>query len=222
MRLVNALSGLSMDLCENQVNVIAIESPEVLAEYISELKRQISGEDGQFVLSDKDICRIDKMMEIVLDPWTIDFNSKRIKTKLLQLVKEEADEYFYDSFIETKGMICQYAENLLDKMMYSVSYDMNIDTMSLIKFLDVKVDIQTDKLIDSIIEYIKLLHDLCKIEVVVLVNIKTYLSKKELLYLYQEALYQKVHLILLEATLTEQIDYETIVIIDTDRCVINI
>lgn len=222
MRLVNALSGLSMDLCENQVNVIAIESPEVLAEYISELKRQISGEDGQFVLSDKDICRIDKMMEIVIDPWTIDFNSKRIKTKLLQLVKEEADEYFYDSFIETKGMICQYAENLLDKMMYSVSYDMNIDTMSLIKFLDVKVDIQTDKLIDSIIEYIKLLHDLCKIEVVVLVNIKTYLSKKELLYLYQEALYQKVHLILLEATLTEQIDYETIVIIDTDRCVINI
>lgn len=211
-----------MELWENQVTVIVVESPEVLTEYISELKHQISGEDGQFVLSDKDICRIDKMMEMVIDPWTIDFNSKRIKTKLLQLVKEEADEYFYDRFIETKGMICQYAENLLDKMMYSVSYDMNIDTMSLIKFLDVKVDIQTDKLIDSIIEYIKLLHDLCKIEVVVLVNIKTYLSKTELLYLYQEALYQKVHLILLEAALTEQIEYEKIVIIDADKCVINI
>ena len=151
-----------------------------------------------------------------------DFNSKRIKTKLLQLVKEEADEYFYDIFIETKGAICQYAENILDKMMYSVSYDMNIDTMSLIKFLDVRVDIQTDKLIDSLIEYIKLLHDLCKIEVVVLVNIKTYLSQKELLYLYQETLYQKVHLILLEATLTERIDCETIVIIDADKCVIHI
>lgn len=211
-----------MELCENQVNVIVVESPEVLTEIISEFKRQISGEDGQFVLSDKDICRIDKMMEMVIDPWTIDFNSKRIKTKLLQLVKEEADEFFYDRFIETKGMICQYAENILDKMMYSVSYDMNIDTMSLIKFLDVKVDIQTDKLIDSIIEYIKLLHDLCKVEVVVLVNIKTYLSKTELLYLYQEAQYQKVHLILLEATLTERIEYEKIVIIDADKCVINI
>lgn len=106
--------------------------------------------------------------------------------------------------------------------MYSVSYDMNIDTMSLIKFLDVRVDIQTDKLIDSLIEYIKLLHDLCKIEVVVLVNIKTYLSQKELLYLYQETLYQKIHLILLEATLTERIDCETIVIIDADKCVIHI
>ncbi len=222
MKLVNALSGLSIELCENLVNVIVVESPEVLTEYISELKRQISGEDGQFVLSDKDICRIDKMMEIVIDPWTIDFNSKRIKTKLLQVVKEEADEYFYDKFIEAKGLICQYAENLLDKMMYSVSYDMNIDTMSLIKFLDIKVDIQTDKLIDSIIEYIKLLHDLCKVEVVVLVNIKTYLSKNELLYLYQETLYQKVNLILLEATLTEQIEYEKIVIIDADKCVINI
>ena len=51
---------------------------------------------------------------------------------------------------------------------------------------------------------------------------KTYLSKTELLYLYQEALYQKVHLILLEAALTEQIEYEKIVIIDADKCVINI
>lgn len=222
MKLVNAITGLSIELCENQVNVIVVESPEVLTTYISEIKRQISGEEGQFVLSDKDVCRIDKMMEIIIDPWIIDFNSKRIKTKLLQLVKEEADEYFYDRFIETKGAICQYAENILDKMMYSVSYDMNIDTMSLIKFLDVRVDIQTDKLIDSLIEYIKLLHDLCKIEVVVLVNIKTYLSQKELLYLYQETLYQKIHLILLEATLTERIDCETIVIIDADKCVIHI
>ena len=117
MKLVNALTGLNIELCENQVNVIVIESPEVLTEYISELKRQILGEDGQFVLSDKDICRIDKMVEMIIDPWTIDFNSKRIKTKLLQLVKEEADEYFYDRFIEKKGMICQYAENILDKMM---------------------------------------------------------------------------------------------------------
>ena len=189
---------------------------------MKDMLQKCTGEEGQFVLSDKDVCRIDKMMEIIIDPWTIDFNSKRIKTKLLQLVKEEADEYFYDIFIETKGAICQYAENILDKMMYSVSYDMNIDTMSLIKFLDVRVDIQTDKLIDSLIEYIKLLHDLCKIEVVVLVNIKTYLSQKELLYLYQETLYQKVHLILLEATLTERIDCETIVIIDADKCVIHI
>ena len=94
MKLVNAITGLSIELCENQVNVIAVESPEVLTTYISEIKRQISGEEGQFVLSDKDVCRIDKMMEIIVDPWTIDFNSKRIKTKLLQLVKEEADEYF--------------------------------------------------------------------------------------------------------------------------------
>lgn len=56
--------------------------------------QKCTGEEGQFVLSDKDVCRIDKMMEIIVDPWTIDFNSKRIKTKLLQLVKEEADEYF--------------------------------------------------------------------------------------------------------------------------------
>ena len=55
-----------MELCENQVNVIAVESPEVLTTYISELKRQISGEEGQFVLSDKDVCRIDKMMEIII------------------------------------------------------------------------------------------------------------------------------------------------------------
>ena len=76
MKLVNAITGLSIELCENQVNVIVVESPEVLTTYISEIKRQISGEEGQFVLSDKDVCRIDKMMEIIIDPWTIDFNSR--------------------------------------------------------------------------------------------------------------------------------------------------
>ena len=66
MKLVNALTGLNIELCENQVNVIVIESREVLTEYISELKRQILGEDGQFVLSDKDICRIDNMVEMII------------------------------------------------------------------------------------------------------------------------------------------------------------
>ena len=82
------------------------------------LKKQISGEPGQFVLSENDICRIDKFVEIIVDPWAIDFNSKRIKTKLLQLIKEETEEGLYDKYLETKGILCQYAENILDKMSY--------------------------------------------------------------------------------------------------------
>lgn len=222
MKLVNSLSGLKIDLKENQVNVIVIESPELFTEYVSEIKKQIAGEDGQFVLSEKDICEIDKIMELIVDPWSIDFDSKRIKTKLLQLVKEEADEYFYDKFIEAKSIVCQYAENVVDKIMYPVSYDMNIDTMAFMKFLDIKIEIQSEKLIDIIIEYIKLLHDLCKIEVIVFANVKTYLTKDEVFYLYQVAQYQKIHLIMLEATLTTRMQCEIITIIDADKCVINI
>lgn len=222
MRLVNSLSGLNIDLKENQVNVIVIESPELFTEYVSEIKKQIAGEEGPFILSEKDICKIDKIMELIVDPWSIDFDSKRIKTKLLQLVKEEADEYFYDKFLETKGVLCQYVENVLDKIMYSVSYNMNIDTMAFMKFLDIKIEIQSEKLIDIIIEYIKLLHDLCKIEVIVFANVKTYLTKDEIFYLYQEAQYQKIHLIMLEATLTTRMQCEIITIIDADKCIINI
>ena len=109
--------------------MIVIESPDILSECISELRRQILGEDGQFVLSDKDICKIDKKMELIVDPWTIDLDSKRIKTKLLQLIKEESDEYFYDQFIETKGRMYQYAENILEKISYPILYNISITTM---------------------------------------------------------------------------------------------
>lgn len=222
MKLVHSLTGLHVDMIENQVNVIVIESPKLFAEYVTEMKRQLNGEEGQFVLSDKEICKLEKMLEMIVDPWAIDFNSKRIKSKLLQVAKEEADEYCYEQFLETKGVLCQYAENVMEKISYPVSYNMDIDSMSLFKFLDIKIEIQSEKLIDTLIEYMKLLYDLCKIEVIVLVNIKTYLTDEEIIYLYQEALYQKIHLIMFEATLTKQNKYEKIVIIDADQCVINI
>lgn len=222
MKLVNSELGFGIDLLENEVNVIVVESPEILSQMICGLKKQISGEPGQFVLSENDICRIDKFVEIIVDPWAIDFNSKRIKTKLLQLIKEEAEEGLYDKYLETKGMLCQYAENILDKMSYSISYDMNFDTMALVKFLDFKINMQTEKLIDAIIEYIKLLNNLCKIEIVVLVNIKAYLTSEELFFLYKESMYQKIHLILIESVMAEKMDCEKIVIIDADKCIINI
>ncbi|MGN0350991.1 MAG: type II-A CRISPR-associated protein Csn2 [Roseburia sp.] len=194
MKLVHSPTGLCIDVIENQVNVIVIESPELLAEYVTEIKKQLNGDEGKFVLSDKEICKLEKMLEIIVDPWAIDFNSKKIKSKLLQVAKEESDEYCYEQFLEAKGVLCQYAENVMDKINYPVSYNMDMDSMALFKFLDIKIEIQSEKLIDTLIEYVKLLHDLCKIEVIVLVNIKTYLTEEEITYLYQEALYRECKL----------------------------
>lgn len=222
MRLVHSLSGLNIEMQENEINVIVVESAQLMAEYLTDLRKQLNGEDGQFVLSDKDICKIEKILEVIVDPWSIDFNSKRIKSKLLQIVKEEAEEYYYEEFLETKGAVCQYAEKVLDRMMYPVSYGVDIDVLSLFKFLDVKVDVQSERLLDTLMEYMKLLHDLCKIEVIVLVNIKTYLTAEEIQYLYQETIYQKINLILFEASLTTRMECEKITIIDADQCIINI
>lgn len=60
-----------------------IESPELFSRYVKELFEQSNGEEGNFVLSEgeKEIS-ISKFAEIIINPFSINKNDKRILGKL--------------------------------------------------------------------------------------------------------------------------------------------
>lgn len=63
---------------------------------------------------------------------------------------------------------------------------------------------------------------LCGCNICVFVNLKTFLSKKDLQHLYEFANYQKMYLVLMESCEREKIDGEKTFIIDKDECIIEI
>ncbi|MCM1124772.1 MAG: type II-A CRISPR-associated protein Csn2, partial [Eubacterium sp.] len=93
MRLMCTEFGIDLEIQENRVNVLVIETPNIFAHVIGMLINQMEGKEGSFILSEKDtIMTLGKAAEIIVNPFAIDCNEKRIQQKLYQeLVSEMKD-----------------------------------------------------------------------------------------------------------------------------------
>ena len=223
MILSHASSGLSIDLRENIVNTICVESPESFCKLITDLKEDLDQGTRHYVLSDDQTeLSMQKNAELIVDPWSIDINSRKIKAKLYGLLTDTANDYFFDSFLELKSHIFRYMEGLADHEPYPLSYDLDLDIGTLLKAVDVRIETGTNSFEEKLVEYLKAVSSMCLIRLVFLVNFKSFLNPEKLKLLYKEAALNKVQLVLFENGYREFVTGEKTVIIDNDRCVIQI
>lgn len=220
MKLVHPELKQVFEFTEEQVNVWVIENPAAFYQYIMQLFKQISGKEGKFVLShEMKELKISKQMDILLEPWSMDFSSRKILGRLYEEIKEIAWES--ENFINTKEMMSDLNRYVLDlehKLPYDIECPEEIDFVQLLKALDIKLEVDAETLLEQLVLYIKLCRRLLHIQVLVLVNIKSYLNKDELVELYKIAAYEKVYLLLLESVDRESIDVERKYVIDNDMC----
>lgn len=81
---------------------------------------------------------------------------------------------------------------------------------------------ESTSILEHIVDYMRLFHQVCKVKVFVFVGIKAFLSEEEMLQLYQMATYENIELLLIEGRYYSCTKYERNVIIDKDRCLITI
>lgn len=223
MKLVHAEYGIEIKLEENQISVLVVESPEKLSELIQELYQSKQNGNGKFLLSEADkLLNMGKLMELVVDPFAVDINEKRILQKLYQEIEAQVLEQLALETAEIQSRIITYLEKITEKNIYPVMYDVEENVLGLMKIYNVRLETESASLLEKLVEYFKLLHQLCKIEVVVCVNLKSYLSETELCQLYEAVFYEKIALILLENVQREKVEGERICIIDRDWCIIDL
>lgn len=223
MMLSHASIGLSVHLEEGTVNVLVLEKPERLQQFICDLKYQLQGQDGEFVLSiDNKEINMSKYSELIVDPWAIDFNSRAIKSKLLAIAKDEVAENLYDSYLEMRAQLMSFMECISERMQYPVQYNSSFEIENLLKFADIKIDMLCDDLVESVTSYIKLIASMGIVRVLFMVNAKSYFGADDLSLIYKEANYNKIQLILIESVQREVIEGEKTIIIDADNCIIEL
>ena len=222
MRLVNVSYNIDIEFAENRTEIISIEGPDIYTEFIQELNSQLDGEAGNFVLSEKnDTLKMDKKVEFIFNPFGVDFNEKRIISKAYNVLKDSAE-----GLDELREKINSSIVNILDEVILRSPYDnfvynLDLDWNTLFKLYDVRVQFEEGKLVDKLIQYIKMLAELLGIRVIFLLNISTFLTKYELQELCKSAQYEKVNLVLLEQRELELTDVKSRShIIDCDRCLI--
>lgn len=214
--------GLEVELCENSVNVLVIENPSFFSELLERLMKQKVGEDAGILFAENaDRLQMSKFVEIIHTPMLIELNSKRILNYMYKELGDICDLFYADEKQKINTMIVDLLDKVAEKEMYPITFNLNTEFSALLKLYDVRLDYQNESLLEKLLDSIKLEKMLCGTRIIILVNIKSFFSVEQLIELYKCAIFNKVQLILLEATQKEIIQYEKCCIIDKDRCYIH-
>ena len=137
MRLVHPDWEYNIEFQENRLNTLVIESPIAMRNYVQELISQSQGEDGFFVLSEEDeLLDISKKLTVIVDPFSMDFNQRKIISKINSQLKDIA--VGEDLLCETNEIISkflQYAADLEFDMPYPLQHKESIEIADVIKIM---------------------------------------------------------------------------------------
>ena len=126
MKLAHVDIGRTIELDCGKTTEWIIESPALFQKYVQLLNLQVNGEDAGFVLSDDDlILDISKCMEIVVNPFALDFEDRRIQKKLYSQLQKIA--YGEEMFVDTQKLNADLQSYIL-RLESICGYDIEIDT----------------------------------------------------------------------------------------------
>lgn len=208
-----------IEFTENTVNVLIIENPRAFREAVRMLMLQSSGESGDYILSEDFVpIEISKHAEVITDIFEINFDSKKITTKLNQLICEQSRDY-YDEVQNVISEINKLGSELALKFESYITFDVVEDVSGVIKLLNFSIDKENMDLSEQILEYIRICRNFFKKRLFIFINLKSCLTPQELELLYKSILYEKFDVLLIESfQKSEPLQYEQTKIIDIDLC----
>lgn len=221
MKLVNAELFLNINIEENKPVVLTIENPKVMTEVIGQLYELCNSGEGDFVLSEggKQLS-FERTTEIIINPFQIDFNSRKVQSKLYSELLDAEINYAEEKAI-IQSLIIEYLDKLTQNVPYEmISNDLDLDSMKLFKMFEVRIEAQCNSLLERLVEYTKILSRLLRKRLLVFVSISSYLDTNELNALYEICNYNKMKVLLIESHELYLPFHTKTYIIDKDKCMI--
>lgn len=191
--------NLRIEFIENTVNVLILEDSVQFSEIVYLLKCDEKVLESPFVLSESDkFLQISKEMEIIVDPFSLDFNSRKIQQQLYKEMEIVATEFDVEK-AEVNGRMLYLIEGIQERLQYqNIAYNLEFSWENLLKLYQVHFEPLCVSLLEKLVEYIKIASNLLNLKVIGFVNLKLYLTEEQLHYLYEIAFYNKVNLLLIE------------------------
>ena len=222
MKAIYAKYGIELVLEENQVITLVVENPRVMSDMLRDIYRQVNGEEGGWILSENDkIFSLEKTGVLLDNPLTADCNEKKILTKLYKELSEQAKTSLYEECTQVNSHVVDFLEKLFDTVPYHLGMELDMDIAGLLKLYGVKIETDGADVLETLIDYLRAISSICNIHVVWILNLKQFLTEKQVGQLYEFCFYEKIYLINLEGQKNYTLKQEKCVIIDKDLCVID-
>jgi len=222
MKAIYAKYGIEFSLEENRIVTLVVENPQVMSYMLRDIYRQISGEEGGWILSENDkIFPLEKNGVLLDNPLNADCNEKKILTKLYKELSEQAKTSLYEECTQVNSHIISFLEKLFETVPYHLEMELDVDVAALLKLYGVKVESDVADVLETLIDYLRAISSICNIHVVWILNLKQFLTEEQVDQLYEFCFYEKIYLINLEGQKNYTQKQEKCVIIDKDLCVID-
>ena len=221
MTITDSENQLVIDMKESHVAVLVMERPDTFSDFVYKFAAQCEGSPGDIVLSeDGKILPISKNAVIVSDYYSLDLNSRQIQGRLYQQLNDLAGDLSIEKSGFTSQGICMM-EKLLDMSLFDhVTYDLELDWNNIFKMFKVRIEEDYLTLSEKLISFMRVCKELMGFKLLVLVNLKSYLTGESLHEIYKMANYLDLNILLLEHGESEKVEGEKIYIIDKDKCII--
>ena len=203
---------------EECVHILTIKDSKCFSHLIGILNDKINGLESNeiFLLDDKEEeLKLEKNAYMILDVFNIDYNSKKILSKIYDIISENIKKN-QDYVIENIALnLRNYIISEINELPFEFTMKSELDIPEILKIYNLKID---GEMYHSILEKIELLIDLLatlKISnILIIPNLKSFLGDVELVELYKYSLYNNINLLLIERNFNSKLKYENNIIID--------
>lgn len=222
MKLAHLDHTFQIEIPEGYVQKLIVEAPKAMADFILDFRAQAEGREGRWVLSqDGDLLKIAEECELIVDLFDLDRNQKKL-LKVLQeeIVREISDTELLLQWREVSAGMEVLLNSAIESVGYEIAYQ-EPELKALLKMVDLKFKESAEGYVESLLEYLQLVAEVRRVRLFILVNATAFLTKEELSYLYEQVMYQKYRLLLLDTRdVTVRAEQERTMILDQDYCVI--
>jgi len=205
----------NIELKEGSINVIEIENKKYFFRFISDLYNLDSNiTDNIIFYKENEENNYNGKVKVYLNYFELDFNSRKTIANISKYVSNNILEEDKDILQREYLKIIKIFKKIVNEIDLPFSIDGEVDIDNLLKVLKLGIN-EKDELLDNLL----LLIDIEKIfngeNILIFVNLKQYLSKKELIELYKYAIYNQIQIILIDSQCYGgTLDYENKLIID--------
>lgn len=214
------INGFENEIIFNNdnISILQINDSKCFSHIIEAINDKINGIDNNeiFLLNDdEEEINMSKNAYLIFDLFNIDYNSKKILNKLYDIISDNIQKSQELEFEELSLKLRNYIIQEVNELPFEFVMDRELGIPEMLKSYDLKIDSDN---YSNILERVELLIDLISTlkisQILIIPNLKIFLSDDELVELYKYSLYNNVNLLVIERDNRNKLMYEQLLLID--------
>ena len=209
------------DTTGEKVNTIIIENPQFFCRIVNEIYRQTEGDDGKAVVSKNGkIIDLNKNVELLTSFVPFEINRKSIVSKINTEVEKSIISG--EKYLKMTELLAQI-ESLIEAAAFEYNCNIELTKMSvgsIIKAVGITVCDDYDSLAEKVLDYMELVRDFEADKLFITVDLRDYLSDKEMGEFLETIISHQYNLIMIESHERQLLPAENRLVIDSDLCII--